>query len=53
MGSLKVVPVTEKRRSNRLAWYGYVMPRDECGNIIKRVMSKNVDGTFYIRVPLL
>jgi hypothetical protein len=43
MGSLKVAPVTEKMRSNRLAWYGHVMWRDET-HIKKRVMSLNVDG---------
>jgi hypothetical protein len=42
-GSLKVTPVTEKMRSNRLAWYGYVMRRDE-SHITKTVMSMNVDG---------
>jgi hypothetical protein len=40
--SLKA-PVTEKMRSNRLAWYGHVMHRNE-SQIIKRVMSMNVDG---------
>jgi hypothetical protein len=29
--------------SNRLAWYGHVMRRDE-RHIIKRVMTINVDG---------
>jgi hypothetical protein len=33
-GSLKVSLLTEKMRSNRLAWYGHVM----------RTMSMNVDG---------
>jgi hypothetical protein len=42
-GSLKVALVTEKMRSNRLAWYGHVMRRDE-SHITKRVMSMNVDG---------
>jgi hypothetical protein len=42
-GSLKVAPVTEKMRSNRLAWYGHVMRRDE-SHITNRVMSKNGDG---------
>jgi hypothetical protein len=42
-GSLKVAPVTEKMRSNRLAWYGHGMRRDE-SHITKRVMSMNVDG---------
>jgi hypothetical protein len=42
-GSLKIAPVTEKMRSNRLAWYGHVMGRDE-SHITKRVMSMNVEG---------
>jgi hypothetical protein len=42
-GSLKVALVTEKMRSNRLAWYGLVMRRDE-NDITKRAMSINVDG---------
>jgi hypothetical protein len=42
-GSLKVEPVTEKTRSNRLAWYGHVMWRDESSRT-KRVISMNVDG---------
>jgi hypothetical protein len=33
--------VTEKMRSNRLAWYGHVI-QDE-SHITKRMMSKNVD----------
>jgi hypothetical protein len=40
---LKVAPGTEKIRNSRLAWYGYVMRRDE-SYITKRVMSVNVDG---------
>jgi hypothetical protein len=28
-GSLKVSLVSEKMRSNRLAWYGHVMRRDD------------------------
>jgi hypothetical protein len=40
---LKVAPVTEKMRSNRLAWYGHVMWKDE-SHITKRVMTMNVDG---------
>jgi hypothetical protein len=42
-GSLKVAPVNEKMRSNRLAWYGQVMQRD-VSHIIKRVMTMNVVG---------
>jgi hypothetical protein len=42
-GSLKVAPMTEKMRSNRLGWYGHVMRRDE-SHITKRVMSVSVDG---------
>jgi hypothetical protein len=41
--SLEVAPVTEKMRSNRLAWYGQVMRWDE-SRITKRVMSMCVDG---------
>jgi hypothetical protein len=41
--SLKVAPVFDKMRSNRLAWYGHVMQRDE-SHITKRVMTMNVDG---------
>jgi hypothetical protein len=41
--NVRVAPVTEKMRSNRLAWYGHVMWRDE-SHITKRVMSMNVDG---------
>jgi hypothetical protein len=40
---LKVAPMTEKMRSNRLAWYGNVMRRDK-SHIIKRVLTMNVDG---------
>jgi hypothetical protein len=35
--------VTEKTRSNRLAWYGHVIRRDE-SHITKRVISMNIDG---------
>jgi spore germination protein YaaH len=41
--SLKVAPVTEKMRSNRLPWYGHVMRGNE-SHITKRVMIMNVDG---------
>jgi hypothetical protein len=34
--------VTEKLRSNRLAWYGHAIQRHE-SHIMKRVMSMNVD----------
>jgi hypothetical protein len=37
------MPVSEKMRSIRLAWYGHVMCRDE-SHITKRVMNMNVDG---------
>jgi hypothetical protein len=37
--SMKAAPVSEKMRSNRLAWYGNVMRRDE-SHITKRVMSR-------------
>jgi hypothetical protein len=40
---LKVVPVTEKMSSSRLAWYRHVMQRDE-SQITKRAMSMKVDG---------
>ena len=42
-GSLKVAPVTEKMKGNRLAWYGHVMRRDDT-HVTKRVMGMNVDG---------
>jgi hypothetical protein len=41
--SLKVAPVFEKMRINRLVWYGHVMRKDE-SHITKRVMSMNIDG---------
>jgi hypothetical protein len=41
--SLKVTPVTEKIRSNKLAWYGHVMRRD-VSHITIRVMSMKVNG---------
>jgi hypothetical protein len=40
---LKVAPVTDTMRSNRLAWYGHIMQRDE-SHITTTVMSMNVDG---------
>jgi hypothetical protein len=42
-GRLKVAPVTEKIRSNRLAWYAHVMQGDE-SHITKRMISMNVYG---------
>jgi hypothetical protein len=42
-GSLKVAPVLKKMKSNRLAWYGHVMRKDE-SHITERVMTINVDG---------
>jgi hypothetical protein len=41
--NLKLALVTEKMRSNRLAWYGHVKRRDE-SQITKRMMSMNVDS---------
>jgi hypothetical protein len=41
-GNLKVALVTEKMRSNRLAWYEHVMRMDE-SHITKKVMSMNID----------
>jgi hypothetical protein len=41
-GSLKVAPVTEKKRSNRLSWYGHVIRSES--NITKIMMSMNVYG---------
>jgi hypothetical protein len=46
---LKVATVT-KMRSNRIAWYGQVMRRNE-SHITKRVMSRNVDGLSRIGRP--
>ena len=42
-GSLKVAPVIEKVKENRLSWYGHVMRRDDTHET-KRVMSMNIDG---------
>ncbi|XP_045764478.1 uncharacterized protein LOC123866821, partial [Maniola jurtina] len=42
-GSLKVAPVVEKMRSNRLAWYGHVMRREE-SHITRRMLNMHVDG---------
>ncbi|PZC79184.1 hypothetical protein B5X24_HaOG216748 [Helicoverpa armigera] len=42
-GSLKVAPVLEKLRGNRLSWYGHVMRRNE-SHVVRMVMSMNVDG---------
>ncbi|KAJ8705151.1 hypothetical protein PYW07_010978 [Mythimna separata] len=41
-GSLKVAPVTEKLKGNRLTWYGQVKRRDET-HVTKRIMSLHVD----------
>ncbi|KAJ8729865.1 hypothetical protein PYW07_016903 [Mythimna separata] len=42
-GSLKVVPVTEKLKGNRLSWYGQVKRRDEM-HVTKRNLNLQVDG---------
>ncbi|KAJ8715796.1 hypothetical protein PYW07_010278 [Mythimna separata] len=42
-GSLKVAPVIEKLKGNRLSWYGHVKRRDET-HVTKRVLSLHVDG---------
>ncbi|PZC75290.1 hypothetical protein B5X24_HaOG206492 [Helicoverpa armigera] len=42
-GSLKVAPVTEKMRGQRLSWYGHVMRRCE-RPATKSVLSMNVEG---------
>ncbi|CAB3222369.1 unnamed protein product [Arctia plantaginis] len=42
-GSLKVAPLDEKLRSNRLSWYGHVMRRDE-ENVAKKVLGMRVEG---------
>ena len=42
-GRLKVAPVTEKVKGNRLSWYGHVQRRDET-HVSKGVMNINVDG---------
>lgn len=42
-GSLKVAPVIDKMRGNRLTWYGHVMRRNEC-YVGKKVLNLNVDG---------
>ncbi|KAJ8720922.1 hypothetical protein PYW08_006387 [Mythimna loreyi] len=42
-GSLKVVPVTEKFKGNRLSWYGHVN-RGDITHVTKRVLSLHVDG---------
>ena len=42
-GSLKVAPVTEKLRGNRLSWYGHVMRRNE-SHAVRKVLSMNMDG---------
>jgi hypothetical protein len=40
-GSLKVAPITEKLKRNRLSWYGHEMRREE-NHVTKRVMNMNV-----------
>ncbi|KAJ8720942.1 hypothetical protein PYW08_006407 [Mythimna loreyi] len=42
-GSLKVAPVTEKLKENRLSRSGHVKRRDET-HVTKRVLSLHVDG---------
>jgi hypothetical protein len=42
-GSLKVAPIAEKLRANRLRWYGHVMRRDD-SHVTRRVLSMNVEG---------
>lgn len=42
-GSLKVAPIAEKLRANRLSWYGHVRRRDD-SHVTQRVLSMNVDG---------
>ena len=39
---MKVAPVTEKKKGNRLSWYGHVMRRDDM-HVTKRVMGMKVD----------
>ncbi|KAJ8733615.1 hypothetical protein PYW07_014166 [Mythimna separata] len=41
-GSLRVAPVTEKFKGNRLYWYGHVKRRDEM-HVTKRVLNLQVD----------
>jgi hypothetical protein len=40
--SLKVAPITEKLKGNRLSWYGHVM-REE-NHVTRRAMNMNVEG---------
>jgi hypothetical protein len=42
-GCLKVAPITEKLKGNRLSWYGHVMRREE-NHVTRRVMNMNVKG---------
>jgi hypothetical protein len=42
-GSLKVAPITEKLKGNRLSWYGHVMRRED-NHVTRRVMNMNVEG---------
>jgi hypothetical protein len=42
-GSLKVAPITEKLKGNRLSWYGNVMKREE-NHVTRRVMNMWKDG---------
>jgi hypothetical protein len=42
-GSLKVAPITEKLKGNRLSWYEHVMRREE-NHVTRRVINMNVEG---------
>jgi hypothetical protein len=42
-GSLKVAPITENFKENRLSWYGHVMRREE-SHVTRRVINMNVEG---------
>jgi hypothetical protein len=42
-GSLRVAPITEKLKGNRLSWYRHVMRREE-NHATRSVMNMNVEG---------